>query len=210
MLRETNGTWEIVAVTSFIQESLDGSGDGILGNYGDLTGFADVPLYTDWINKTVLETSGDFNGDGAWDGQDIDSLVGEIVAMTHDVGFDMTGDGLVDEEDLHAWLVEGGAMNPDQTGGNPFLTGDANLDGVVDGLDFIAWNGSKFTGETDWTKGNFFPDTVVDGLDFIAWNGNKFTSSDTLSPVPEPGSAVTVITLFGLIATAYRRRRTQL
>ena len=53
LLRQRNGAWEIVGVTSFIQESLDGSGDGILGNYGDLTGFADVPLYNDWIEITV-------------------------------------------------------------------------------------------------------------------------------------------------------------
>ena len=40
LLRSTRNGWEIVGTTSFIQESLDGSGDRILGNYGDLTGFA--------------------------------------------------------------------------------------------------------------------------------------------------------------------------
>ena len=63
------------------------------------------------------------------------------------------------------------------TGGNPFLKGDANLDGVVDGQDFILWNTNKFTSNPAWCKGDFNADGVVDGQDFIIWNTNKFTSA---------------------------------
>jgi hypothetical protein len=56
--------------------------------------------------------------------------------------------------------------------------GDANLDGFVDGLDFIIWNDHKFTAEAAWCAGDFNADGFVDGQDFIVWNANKFTSAD--------------------------------
>lgn len=65
--------------------------------------------------------------------------------------------------------------------------GDANLDGVVDGLDFILWNDNKFSAVAAWSHGDFSADGIVDGQDFVAWNQNKFTSSEQLSTVPEPG-----------------------
>ncbi len=72
-------------------------------------------------------------------------------------------------------------MNVPLTGGNPFLQGDANLDGQVDGQDFIRWNSNKFTTNSDWCGGNFNGDTSVDGQDFIIWNAFKFMSSDRLN-----------------------------
>jgi hypothetical protein len=65
--------------------------------------------------------------------------------------------------------------------------GDANLDAVVDGLDFIEWNNNKFTNTAAWSAGDFNVDGIVDGLDFIEWNNNKFTSADQVA-VPEPAS----------------------
>ena len=48
-----------------------------------------------------------------------------------------------------AMLAAGSGHDPRElvrlTGGNPFLEGDANLDGSVDVSDFNAWNGNKFT-----------------------------------------------------------------
>ncbi|MEM8678503.1 MAG: hypothetical protein AAGF97_04015, partial [Planctomycetota bacterium] len=65
--------------------------------------------------------------------------------------------------------------------------GDATLDGVVDGQDFIAWNANKFTNITLWTGGNFKGDAVTDGQDFILWNANKFTAQGPLTD-PGPGA----------------------
>lgn len=73
----------------------------------------------------------------------------------------------------------------------PALLGDANLDGTVDGLDFIIWNNWKFTSGTHWATGDFNGDGITDGQDFIFWNRNKFMSVDQY--VPEPGMS------FGLI-----------
>jgi hypothetical protein len=141
--------------------------------------------------KTYMEPpglpNGDFNGDTNWNCTDVNSLVAEIAAGTHGPTFDMTGDGLVNQLDLDAWLVAGGANNPAQTGGNPFLKGDGNLDGVVDGSDFNIWNSRKFTATPAWCSGDFNADGVVDGSDFNIWNSRKFTSSlDNSLLVPEP------------------------
>ena len=67
----------------------------------------------------------------------------EIAAATHESLFDLTGDGVVDLDDRDAWLAEAGEVNLGP--GRVFLLGDANLDGVVDGPDFLAWNTNKFT-----------------------------------------------------------------
>ena len=130
---------------------------------------------------------GDFNDDGLWNCVDIDALVVDIAAQNHNPAFDLTGDGLVNQDDLQAWLVEGGAHNPTATSGNPFLPGDANLDGSVDGSDFSVWNAHKFANVTGWCRGDVTADGAVDGSDFNVWNSHKFTSSAVLRlPVP-PG-----------------------
>ena len=64
--------------------------------------------------------------------------------------------------------------------GNAYLLGDANLDGNVDGADFLQWNDHKFTANSAWTAGDFNADGAVDGVDFLVWNDNKFQSADTL------------------------------
>jgi hypothetical protein len=146
---------------------------------------------------------GDFDHNGLHECVDVDDLVAEIVAGTHTSSFDLTGDGFVDAADLDEWLVQGGAAN--LPSGNPYLVGDANLDGTVDGLDFIEWNDHKFTSVAAWCSGDFNADGVIDGQDFILWNENKFTSSDGLSAVPEPGMGVILIA--ALIGLAVVRRR---
>ncbi|MEM8681243.1 MAG: hypothetical protein AAGF97_17995, partial [Planctomycetota bacterium] len=99
-----------------------------------------------------------------------------IVAGTHDPLFDLTGDGLVDLMDRDQWLADAGAMN--LPSGNAYLLGDANLDGTVDGLDFIAWNSNKFQASGLWSLGDWNADGTTDGQDFLHWNNNKFQSAD--------------------------------
>ncbi|MEM8679240.1 MAG: hypothetical protein AAGF97_07815 [Planctomycetota bacterium] len=126
----------------------------------------------------------DFNGDMTCGGDDVDALVANIVAGTNVPMFDLDGNGVVDQADLDEWRALAGATN--LPSGNPYLVGDANLDGNVDGQDFIAWNTNKFTSLAAWTGGDFNADGLVDGQDFVAWNVNKFTSADRLLGVPEP------------------------
>ncbi len=143
--------------------------------FGNPMGIETPLLFT--ITNTVVD--GDFNDDGNYDLLDIDALVGEIAAATHNPSFDLTADGFVDLADRDAWLAEAGAIN--LPSGNPYLLADANLDGVVDGQDFIAWNLNKFTAVAAWSQGDFNADGVVDGQDFILWNTNKFMASNQLA-----------------------------
>ena len=126
-------------------------------------------LHSDLMNNMP---SADFNGDGTLGCADIDSLVVEIVAGTNDPSFDLTMDGLVDLADRNAWLAEAGMEN--LASGNPYLLGDANLDGFVDAIDFTIWNDNKFTQVAAWCSGDFNADGSVDGVDFTSWNDNKF------------------------------------
>jgi hypothetical protein len=56
---------------------------------------------------------------------------------------------------------------------------DANgdLDDVVDGLDFLAWNANKFMTGGAWSRVDLNADGVTDGLDFVLWNTFNFQSS---------------------------------
>lgn len=119
--------------------------------------------------------SADFNDDGLYNYQDIDALVAEIAAGTHGLAFDLTGDGRVDLADRDHWLAAAGEVNLGP--GKAYLLGDATLDGVVDGRDFIVWNVNKFRPVNKWSAGDFNADGNVDGQDFIAWNDNKFKAS---------------------------------
>lgn len=117
----------------------------------------------------------DFDGDGACNVTDIDALVAEIASATHDATFDLNLDGQVNLADRDQWLVSAGAAN--LTGRNRYLLGDANLDGVVDGLDFIDWNRYKFTSVAAWSVGDFNADGMVDEADFVIWDSHKFQTT---------------------------------
>ena len=132
-----------------------------------------------------LQTSlidGDFNDDGFYNCTDIDGLTAAIAAGTNDPGFDLTGDGSVNLDDLNAWLAEAGAVN--NASGNPYLLGDADLNGNVDGTDFNVWNANAFTSVASWCSGDFNADGNVDGQDFGIWNVNKFTSALAITTAP--------------------------
>ncbi len=145
--------------------------------------------------------SGDFDGNGVYECADIDALVAEIVAGTNDSTFDLDSDADVDGDDLAVWLAEAGAAN--NANGNPYLSGDANLDGSVDVGDFNIWNSNKFTSIPAWCSGDFNHDGSVDVGDFNIWNGNKFQSSD-VPVVPEPNSLSML--LAGFLGLVCRQR----
>ena len=124
-----------------------------------------------------------------------------VSIMSGNLTFDLNGDNLVDEADIAEWLVQAGAdpANAGDTNGNPYLAGDFDLNGFVDGQDFIVWNGSKFTSTGKWSLGDANGDGFTDGQDFVIWNGRKFQSSaDGVSAVPEPST--TLLWLVALVA----------
>jgi hypothetical protein len=90
--------------------------------------------------------------------------------------------------------------DPDQVVAVVALPADANLDGTVDGQDFIAWNTSKFQPGTTWSEGDFNGDGITDGVDFIIWNQHKFTSVNT-AVVPEPPAGICIwLAILALVA----------
>ncbi|MEM8680104.1 MAG: hypothetical protein AAGF97_12190 [Planctomycetota bacterium] len=145
----------------------------------------------DWVTLNydkLIRLPGDYDADDLYTTNDIDLLVGAVASGDDDPFFDLDGDGVTDNADLTLWREVAGAAN--NASGGPFLVGDANLDGVVDGQDFIAWNNNKFTDTALWSGGDFTADGIVDGQDFIAWNNSKFLASDAgVTAVPEPGMA---------------------
>ncbi len=95
-----------------------------------------------------------------------------------------------------------------RNGGLPkqLFAGDANLDGRVDGLDYLTWSSNYGQGGMAWTDADYNGDTVVDGLDYIAWSGNYLRGGPGGEgmPVPEPGAVALILAGACLILT--RRR----
>ncbi len=118
----------------------------------------------------------DIVDDGQLDCADINALTSAIAGGSSDSVYDLNRDGVVDLADRDAWLREAGEVNLGIQ--KAYQLGDANLDGAVDGDDFIIWNQSKFTANAAWCAGDFNADGAVDGADFIIWNGNKFSVAD--------------------------------
>jgi hypothetical protein len=86
--------------------------------------------------------------------------------------------------------------------------GDFDLDGDVDGADFVAWqtNFPTATGAT-LAQGDADGDGDVDGADFVIWQTNfPFTPGPGAAPVPEPAS-VFILTTCALVLSLRRTCR---
>ena len=161
----------------------------------------------DWVRlnyEKLIRLPGDYNNDGQYTTADIDLLVTAIAAADNDPFYDLDGDSATDTVDLTLWREIAGSVN--NASGAPYLLGDANLDGTVDGQDFLAWNNSKFTETALWSAGDFNADGFVDGQDFLNWNNFKFQSAD-LASVPEPNS-LALFSLVGFLTLIRLRRST--
>ena len=152
----------------------------------------------------IVVIAGDFNFDGELNCQDVDRLVEEITRGDNAAPFDLTDDGLVDTTDLDEWLVQAGEAN--LPSGNPYLPGDANLDGAVDASDFNIWNSNRLSQTPAWCAGDFNADGFVDASDFNIWNSHRFMSSaGAPAAVPEPEALWLSFIAVAWLA-AYRRR----
>lgn len=82
--------------------------------------------------------------------------------------------------------------------------GDANLDALVDSIDFGILISNYATGGANWLAGDFTDDQWVNTLDFNLLAGNfGQTVSEAFAPVPEPGCAALGILL---LITTHRLR----
>jgi endonuclease/exonuclease/phosphatase family metal-dependent hydrolase len=140
---------------------------------------------------------------------DLSPSTSRLFAMEFDTtnsgAFNATWEIMVSDEDLPG--EQSTQMTLDVTG-CVALPGDANLDGVVDGQDFIVWNENKFSGGTDFQTGDFNFDGITDGQDFIVWNENKFQSvSHAPLMVPEPTSWALLLLAIGAIGIRFKSLR---
>ena len=132
-------------------------------------------------NITARLGAGDFNYDQQFSLADIDALTYGVMNGSSRAEYDVNGDAEINVEDVAAWLEN--AAKENLSGGQSYLPGDANLDGVVDDDDFDIWFANRFASTSNWSQGDFNSDGIVNQDDFSIW-----AASATM--VPEPGSLV--------------------
>lgn len=163
-----------------------------------------------------------FTEGGNRDGQ---ALLGEWIAKGGTAGVGYVEEpwadqfGTADESKLFEMLLEGytwaeAAWNAifqlsyvNTVVGDPLMKwrawvdGDCNLDGVVDGLDYITWSNHYL--ESSWLPADLNGDGYIDGLDYTIWSMNYGTGvDDNLVPAP----ATLAFLLLGAALIRQRRR----
>jgi len=200
------GAYEQTAGGSIVMEVFGDGGPGvghdILGVNGSVTLAGELVIETDGFQPTYGQVF-DLIGTSS-------SIVGR---------FDT-----IHGPELNGGLVWGLIYSPSMVSIAAVLPGDANLDGVVDGLDIGAVV-SGFDGGSSWVEGDFNGDGVVDGLDvgiitsyfgvaadletlvlaLEESDGGGVGAAAALRSIPEPASAM--LLALGGVALAGRRGR---
>ncbi len=145
---------------------------------------------------------GDFDNSGALDVADIDQLTVESASGNNNPGFDLTGDGKVNVDDVTHWAIE--LKNT--------WIGDADLNGEFNSSDLVVvLAAGAYEADVDavWSSGDFNGDGRSNSSDLVAALGDggyEIGPRAAVSAVPEPsGIYATLIACFGAIA-GYRRR----
>ena len=155
--------------------------------------------------EKVSDTFSSSNEDLILDFNDINALIAAIANGTDNPLFDLNGDGAVDDEDISVWRSAGAFQNGFS---QPYLLGDANLDGAVNSNDLnkLALNWRQNVAL--WTSGDFTADGIVSEADLnmlaINWLQAIPLIASNAIPVPEPSSFF--LTLVGLALVGVLRK----
>ena len=153
-----------------------------------------------WITQLRIPPTNplacDFDLDGVCNVDDIDAVFTGI--KSGNLSFDIDNNGVVDETDVSQWLEIAGNENA----GQPYLVGDANLDGIVNAEDLNALGNSWQESVTSWAAGDFNGDGLADSADLNSIGQNWQRS--TAAPVPEP-SALWMPIWVGMLCRCRRR-----
>ena len=147
----------------------------------------------------------DFNDDQILSVSDIDALVGEIANGTNSLPFDLNEDGAVNDADLSAWLSAAASQHGFA---EPYLLGDANLDGAVNANDLNKLGLNWRQNVALWSSGDFTADGIVSEADLnmlaINWLRAIPLAASNATPVPEPSSFF--LTVVGLALVSVTRK----
>jgi hypothetical protein len=193
-----SGTSEVGGLSISPNSSLDLTNNRIIIDGGD------NPSTEAWLLKCLA--SG-YNG-GQWNGPGIDSSMAAASSGAY-------GLGLADANDSSVAGLSKGQVEIAYT-----LVGDANMDGVVNGIDFLIMaTHFNMLAPQGWEDGDFNYDGTVNASDFLllAQNYNKASPYDwaalnafaeangiSLVAVPEP-TALIPLTTFSLLVMARRQ-----
>ena len=176
---------------------LEGGQRGVEGRGSDgLLNVANVVYGPIPDEPTMVDT--DFDDDGSSGTADIDALCSEISSANNAAAFDLTGDGLVNGDDLANFLQQVGS-----------LPGDVNLDKEVGFNDFL--NLSANFGQTGrtWTDGDIDCNSEVAFADFLIVSTNFGQTGAAQAVVPEPGgSFLLALAAIGLLSLPRYKRGT--
>jgi hypothetical protein len=201
--------------------TIGGDGLGAAGPNPDATRYlrgqlADFAIFAGALTQAEIQdiiefgvpttgVNGDFNGDGVFDTADIDLLGKEIIAGTNNLDFDMNDDGAVNLADQDEWR---GVAAMENGFAEPYLNGDADLDGSVVAGDLNAVGTNWQTSPDPWSSGDFDADGFVgvSDLNLLGLNWQKSISAGGATAVPEP-SAITLalLSLLGFAGNFCRR-----
>jgi hypothetical protein len=144
--------------------------------------------------------TGDFDNSGVLDAPDIDDLTKQSAARTNPQPYDLTGDSLVDEQDVKFWIKD--LFNS--------WVGDANLDQEFNSSDLVSVLASgtyEAQIEAVWSTGDFNGDGRANSTDLVAAladGGYEQGKPPAANAVPEPASSL--LLLVGLLMLSGRSR----
>ena len=167
-------------------------------------GIADEELVYSARDLHVVETPGDFSGNGVLDIDDLDLLTTAIATGNADMRFDIDQSGVIDLRDRLYWVKD-----LRQT-----RVGDANLDGEFTP---VTWFRSSPLVSTKRTRmpaglkatgtGTASSSTASDMITAFVDGGYEKGLKTNLAVVPEPSSVLLIVT--GLMGLAISRHRLQ-
>lgn len=137
---------------------------------------------------------GDLDGDGQLTVADIDMLCSEVAAGSHPMHADLSGDGLVDGDDVSLLLASANRR-----------PGDADFDGRVEFGDFLAVaNNFGEKGKT-WSHGDFDCNGEVAFLDFLTLADNFGESGGDIAATPEPEASALLLAALTVLVSLRKR-----
>jgi alpha-amylase len=196
---------------SKFRAQFDVNGDG-LGDNRDLFALgaalvsegatqAALTAYTNLLLKRA-----DVDGSGTANAADVVAMYGHFGPATW--LYDMNVDGVVNIADVSTMITQEFRTQP----------GDFNVDGKVDGADYVLWRDGQGAG-TQYTQGDADLDGDVDTADFGVWRAHYGFVRQPLTPgsgsaatavgVPESTALIQISVVLAIVGLTTKARRSQ-